>query len=70
MSAPLVLSSRDLRRLADALDELDSIRVKHFVTPGQSYEPGVTLRTEAGDTVDLKVSLRDGELVIDDRYGS
>ena len=69
MSAPLILSSSDLRHLADALDELTSIHEKHRTMPG-AYGSGLTFTTEGGDEVCLDVALRDGELVIDDRYGS
>ena len=64
----MILSSRDLRRLADALDGLTQIRAEHGVTPGL-YDTGFTLRTEAGDDCTLRLSVRDDELVVDDRYG-
>ena len=69
MSAPLVLSSNDLRHLADALDALTALYNAHAVAPGL-YDRGVTFDTDAHEKVSLRVSLREGELVIDDRYGS
>jgi hypothetical protein len=69
MSAPLRLTSTDLRNLAAALDKLTVMHRAHGVLPGH-YDRGVTIRTEEGDDVQLGVSVVDDELVIDDRYGS
>jgi hypothetical protein len=69
MSANMVLTSNDLRHLADALDDLTKLYNAHAVTPGL-YEHGVTFETDAKDTISFRVRLVDGQLVIDDRYGS
>ena len=69
MSAPLRLTSGDLRHLADALDELTLIHEKHRVLPG-SYSTGLGYTTESGDDVNLELALVDGTVTIADRYGS
>lgn len=69
MSAPLILTSTDLRNLASGLDGMNDLFRKYGVTPGQ-YDPGLSVTTEAGDTVTLHIAFDDGALVIHDRYGS
>lgn len=70
MSAPLRLTSTDLRNLAAALEKLSVMHEAHGVTPGAYGTSGVTLRTEGGDVVSLDVELVEGQFIIDDRYGS
>lgn len=69
MSAPLVLSSADLRNLAYALDALGDIRRKYGVEPPM-YNPEISLTTGDGDTVSLSVEEREGVFVINERVGS
>ena len=69
MSAPLILTSTDLRNLAAGLDGLNDLFDKYGVTPGQ-HDPGLSVNTEGGEVVTLQIAFSDGAMVIHDRCGS